>query len=110
MADFNWIPLVGSTVSFKPKINEARFGGGYSQRTPKGINNNPQMWNSLRFIDDESELDKIMTFFELRGGVSSFTWKPPEGTELKFICSEWNRNLISKGRTSIKAKFEQVFE
>jgi len=110
MSGFSWVPLTDSKLNHKPRKYEARFGDGYSQRTPQGINNNPQIWNSLRFVEDESVLDEIMAFFEAREGVSSFTWTPLRGVEARFLCSEWSRNFFTKNTTTITAKFEQVFE
>ena len=109
MPDFNWKPLREPTVSWNPKINEAIFGDGYSQRTPQGINNNPEVWDDLSFIYDDTICNNIISFFESKNGVSSFTWQPPKRTEGTYICKEWSRTHISKNISSITAKFEQVF-
>lgn len=110
MSEFKWVPQRNTSANYKPKVNKAVFGDGYSQRSKNGINNNPQDWANLVFKMDETELDKIETFLGLKGGVTSFTWTPPGKPEGKYLCSEWSRNYISKGVTSINAKFKQVFE
>lgn len=109
MSEFTGVPQRNASVDYKPQRNEARFGDGYAQRSPKGLNNNPQNWKGLRFHGTENELDAIEAFFELKGGVTPFTWTPPGKSEAKFICPEWAREHLYKNISVITANFEQDF-
>lgn len=109
MSDFNYVPKVSASVDFEPKINEVTFGDGNAQRTPQGINNNPQVWE-LVFVKKKSVGISILQFLDSKGGHTSFTWTPPNGTEAMFICKKWNGVLITRDIYSITATFDQVFE
>ena len=111
MSEFNWVPLVNAKAQYQPKTNEAPFGDGYSQRSAKGINNNPGQWPGLQFaFKDETEADKVEAFLASRQGAKSFTWTPPRKSEIKVVCKQWARDYAEENRTKITVTFEQVFE
>jgi hypothetical protein len=45
MARFDWAESSGTQLSQEPKVTRVQFGDGYSQRSPAGINHNPQRWS-----------------------------------------------------------------
>jgi phage-related protein len=74
MATFTWTPSFGSPESSQPKVLEADFGDGYSQRVRMGLNSDPKTWD-LRFDNRaDAERDQIRNFLEARGGVEAFDW------------------------------------
>ncbi len=108
---FNFTPDYGATKKSKPRVRAVEFGSGYSQRLTFGINQDPKVW-TLSFENRSStEANNIETFLELRKGVESFNWSPPDDTDTyKWICREWQKTLPYSNLFTITATFEQVFE
>ena len=109
MATFTWIPSNGSSVSHSPKINRAKFGDGYEQRSLNGINTNPRTWQVMFSNRRNDEADQIAEFLSARDGVESFDWTPPRGVTGKFICVSWTDSHNTSIHRSINATFEEVF-
>jgi phage-related protein len=109
MATFTWIPSNGSSVTHAPKVNRAKFGDGYEQRSLNGINTDPRMWQLMFQNRETSEADAIAAFLKARKGFESFDWTPSSGSAGKFICVEWTDSHESAGYRSINATFEEVF-
>ena len=109
MSDFDWIPLAQPSVTKSPRVKTAQFGDGYQQRVADGINTIAQVWN-LNFRSSKAVIDAIDAFLALKNGATSFTWTPPNGTEIKVTCASWARTLDGKSIHSLSATFQQVFE
>jgi phage-related protein len=109
MSDFNYSPVNGPTATIDAKTLEASFGDGYEQRVGDGINTMREVWN-LTFTGSRAYVEEIYTFLKSKAGVTSFTWTPPGGTEIKVTCKSWSKPIISKFNASINATFKQVFE
>lgn len=110
MSDFYWSPAYGFTVSKTPKILEAPFGDGYSQRSARGINNNAGKW-SLQFTNIADTIaDAIEAFLDAHSDGASFTWTPPNDTvEIVVYCKQYSRSFPTLGVSNISADFQQVF-
>lgn len=75
-----------------PDVTVAKFGDGYEQRTPNGINNNLQKWQMAFTKRSGADIDAVYDFLEARGGVESFDWVPRgEVTARTFVCRKWTR-------------------
>jgi len=61
-------------------------------------------------VRNTAEADVIEDFLTARGGVESFLWTPPTGSQGTYICESWTRQITGPGRFIINATFEQVFE
>lgn len=109
MSDFSYQPVFGAQRNKTPRVLSARFGDGYEQRLADGINTKPAIWN-LTFTYDNSTIASIESFLETKGGITSFTWTPHGGSEIKVICREWSKSIDSPTTSSIQTTFEQVFE
>lgn len=109
MSEFTWQPAYNANVTKAPRVKTAVFGDGYQQRAADGINTTLQVWQ-LMFQLSKTDIDAIDAFLAGKNGVTSFTWTPGNGTEIKVVCREWSRNIISPRADSLSAKFEQVFE
>lgn len=95
----------------QPRVREARFGDGYVQRAPDGINAQPQGWD-LQFNDVDDEIgDEMIAFLRQHAGYLPFSFHPLwEPLPIKVTCSQWRRTLGSQVRTSnITCRFEQDF-
>lgn len=111
MAEFTWIPSIGFTQDVTPKVYIARFGDGYSQRAPFGLNNIQRTWN-LQFNNNSiSTSSAIEAFLASKKGSMSFTWLPPgETTEVRVLCTKWTKTYDNSITRSINATFERVYE
>lgn len=114
MADtFTWIPdYNGTSNDFEPKTKRAKFGNGYSQRAPDGLNTIPDMWQvsfSARHFGDETEL--IINFLKAQKGAAYFLWTPPRSsTQIKVICEKFSRRPAAGPYDDVTATFEQVYD
>lgn len=111
MAEFNWKPSVGFTADTNPRVFSAKFGDGYSQRIPAGINNLEQSWN-LQFQNNPiNTANAIEAFFRSKNGAQSFTWIPPGDTsEVRVVCTKWSKVYETSISRTINATFERVYE
>ena len=104
---FTWKPLINPTGTVQFRGNTARFGDGYGQYTPDGINNRDQSW-PLTFRGRASEMDAIADFLDAHKGVS-FLWTPPRGPQALFRCGSYQYTPGAADRVQITATFEQWF-
>ena len=110
MATFSIAPDYGVQMSVKPRVRQAAYGDGYTQRVADGINTQPEEWALTFSARTTSERDTILAFLEARNGVESFDWTSPAGTVGKFICPEWTYVPANTATHTITAKFTQVFD
>jgi len=110
MATFSYTPSFAASESSRPRVRRFQAGDGYEQRVRFGLHTDPKEW-SLQFNNrSDTERDNILTFFETQAGVTSFDWTPPRGTAGKYVCDEWNLEMVSCNFNNITAKFRQVYE
>lgn len=111
MATFDFTPDYSPVKSKKPEVSTVKFGDGYEQRYPKGINNNPESW-SLQFNQrEQSEIQAIEDFLDARAGWEAFDWIPPNQVDtIRVKCSQWTRSEEKALRGNITCTFEEVFE
>jgi len=111
MSDFNWTPTIGFSSDATPSVSTARFGDGYAQRVPTGINNIGQNWNLQFNAQTLNTAAQIISFLESKQGYISFTWTPPgESTEVRVIAPKWTKNYESSISRAISVTFERVYE
>ena len=121
-------PDKGYTRQTQPRVLLAQFGDGYSQRLIDGINPLAETISVSFSTRDKGEIDHIISFFESKGGVSSFTFNvnqqyyssPGVTSEtdvtssdelaLKVICSSWNKTHDFGDFWSATASFVRVYE
>lgn len=109
MAEFTWAESPGAQLSAEPRLATTRFGDGYEQAAPDGLNPQPEMW-SLSFRDcNDVSADAIIAFFKARNGLA-FDWRPPRTTvPRRFVCRRWSRTWNDVGSWDIEATFEERF-
>lgn len=91
-------------------MSEARFGDGYEQRAPKGIN-----W--VRSIIDiqwnyctRTQADAIIAFFENQK-LRTFNYQMPQETVVRrWVVVSWRRSDRVDGYVDVRAKFRESFE
>jgi phage-related protein len=98
--DFIWTPSYASQLQLKPAVNVVRFGNGYEQRVPDGINSNQLRFNLNFEGRDSNEARAIAHFLHKRKGSEGFFFNAPfpynfDGSQLypkRFVCEEWDIN------------------
>ena len=109
---FFWVPSYAPSISSDPKVRSIRFGDGYEQRTPEGINNT-LISVSLSF-DKRTEIEatEMAHFLHIRQGQEAFSFLPPKpySSTKKFVCRKWDLSVEFEGNYSLKATFEEVAE
>lgn len=112
-AIFNWC-ATSANATLIPRVIETRFGDGYAQRRPAGINTQDEEW-ALEFRDRcKAEADAILAFLVARNGVDIFNWTPPRTAKVRsVICPEWSWSygemLADRGLTmTVNAKFVET--
>ncbi len=111
MATFEFTPDYAPVKAAKPEIQKIKFGDGYEQRYPKGINNNPKSWSLAFNQRSQEDADEIEAFLDARGGWEAFDWTPPDSeTEIRVKCESWSKTMEKGNYYSISCTFEQVFE
>ncbi|WP_170998940.1 phage tail protein [Escherichia coli] len=99
--------LLDMDVASVPSVRKVRFGDGYSQRAPAGLNANLKTYSVTLSVPRE-EATVLESFLEEHGGWKSFLWTPPyEWRQIKVTCAKWS-SRVSMLRVEFSAEFEQV--
>ena len=109
---FCWIPSYSPTISTEPSVRTLKFGDGYEQRSPDGINTN-LLKISLNYDNrDEAEITAISHFLNERGGSEAFAYLPPSpySSMKKFVCRKWDVTMNFDNNYSVKVDLEEVVE
>lgn len=110
MAVFAHVPTWSTQLTVDAKVVEARFGDGYSQSSPDGLNNTLEVWN-LQFKDiKDAEYVKIKNFLHQHKGSIPFQWTTPDGDTYWFRCKSWSGSPPSANVRDMTMKFEQVMK
>lgn len=107
MATFTIAPDFGASLTAKPRVNEAGYGDGYTQRLADGINALGEEWQLTFSARTAAERDAILAFLKARNGTEPFDWTSPSGTVGRFVCPEWGYSPINAASNTITAKFVQ---
>ncbi|WP_137653356.1 phage tail protein, partial [Escherichia albertii] len=77
MKTFRWKVKPGMDVASAPSVRKVRFGDGYSQRAPAGLNADLKTYSVT-----------------LSGGWKAFLWTPPyEWRQIKVTCAKWSSRV-----------------
>ncbi len=107
METFNWPVLPDMQVSTEPKVHVVKFGDGYEQRAPVGINNNLKAYDVTIRVNRQ-DAPELEDFFSRHGGVTAFLWTPPyDYKTIRVVCRKWGTR-VEMLRAVFTARFEQV--
>jgi phage-related protein len=106
---FEWFPDVSSQMSQEPKVEVVEFGDGYSVRTPKGLNNTPDIW-TMKFTSTRANCLEIIAFLKRHLGSKTFEWTNPHGEFGYYVCPKWSSDQMKGGITSVSVTFKREFE
>lgn len=97
----------------EPLINVARFGDGYAQRMPQGLNHdlekNTWTWENLSF----EEYTAIWDFLKEREGWKPFLYAVPWGgtpVQKKYVAPKYSRSRPTAAAWNITCEVEEVVE
>lgn len=107
METFHWRPKNHAQATAKPRVTTVRFGDGYPQRIPDGINNDLRNYD-VTFAGTAAKINLIEGFLARHNGVRSFLWRDPDRNYLiTVVCSSW-AITIDGDTKSISTTFEEV--
>lgn len=109
MAIFKW-PASRVSADETPRILSARFGDGYEQRRPDGINHIVQSWSLAFNCKRVADAQAIRAFLRAHRGVDLFQWAPPDSKEVVLvICRQWSGDAEPGDVRTVSATFERVY-
>ncbi|EER1711451.1 phage tail protein, partial [Escherichia coli] len=104
MKTFRWKVKPGMDVTSAPSVREVRFGDGYSQRAPAGLNADLKTYSVTLSVSRE-EATALESFLAEHGGWKAFLWTPPYGyRKIKVTCAKWS-SQVSMLRVEFSAEF-----
>ena len=105
---FTFTPSFSSRRAFKPQVNMMRFGDGYVQASPAGINPAVRTYELTFEKVTDIQADQIETFLADNVG-QSFYWTPPgESTPSLWLClGDYSREHTSYNVNRLNVVLEQ---
>ncbi len=113
LAVYDWVESPGTSLNERPRVAATRFGDGYEQRAPDGLNPITQTWQVVHRAIDIAVAEAIVAFLRARlsapAGLEAFEWWPPrQAAALRFTCREWTMNIDDETDTAtVTATFVQ---
>ncbi len=104
---FTWAATSQSTGTTTATVKRARFGDGYAQAAPDGLNARLRSYQ-LQFVGNRSTINEIVAFLDGHVG-QSFFWRGPLGTGL-YGCDTYIDSHLGGSVFSITATFEQTYQ
>lgn len=107
---FFWKPNIGSRADVTPRVKETKFGDGYSQRVPDGINNVLLEFDLTFEGIEEAESAAINHFLHEKEGRKFFIFTPPKpyNKNKRFICPNFTTDFVFHNNYLIRARFKEV--
>ncbi|PHI31030.1 phage tail protein [Budvicia aquatica] len=107
METFHWVPRPGMSIKAEPNVKVVKFGDGYEQRQPAGINNKLDKY-SVTFRIPRREWAFVSKFLSDHGAVTAFWWTPPSSfVPIKVVCRKWPSSF-QHTYVDISCEFEEV--
>ena len=104
-----WIPQ-DAQREMKPALFTAKFGDGYEQNTPQGLNWQPETWDLQFRFQSRDDADAAAAFLVAQGGYLAFTWRSPRGPNpIRVLCQDWSDTSTPGQAFTMQATFRQFF-
>ncbi len=102
-------PDYGPRRQTKRRVDVARFGDGYAQRRPAGINSSDDRWSLTWSMLDRDEFRTLDDFLRARLGVHAFWWQPPwDDAARRWVCTDLSADEPTSARFgAIRATFAE---
>ena len=99
-------PTYTLPCSVEPSLLISKFGDGYVQRSPDGINFIQKSWTLKWENLTKNERDTIADFFQTQGGYLPFLWTyPGESSPTQVLATNWTYELVEKEVYTITCTF-----
>lgn len=106
---FLWIPDEGVKDEPQESVLSARYGDGYEDLRPDGVNTVSIKRSAQFSVRSDAELDLIEAFLTARGRTQAFRWQwPTTAPDRVWRCDRWSTTHTSGGRV-ISVDFRQVY-
>lgn len=107
METFRWKIDPDMGVDSEPQVSVAKFGDGYEQRRPSGLNSNLEKYSvTIRVKRDEARF--LRDFLNRHAGVKCFLWTPPCSYQpIRVVCRKWSTK-VGMLKVTFTTTFEQV--
>ncbi|HFQ7235515.1 TPA: phage tail protein [Citrobacter braakii] len=108
MKTFHWAPREGMPSSVSPSVTTIKFGDGYEQRRPTGLNHQLINFQPVFRTTSDNSRTALEAFLVEHGGYKAFLWRQPKyNRTIKVVCREWS---VTDNVTysDFSCKFEQV--
>jgi phage-related protein len=103
-------PAPQSARPVKPRVNEAVFGDGYSQRSEDGLNTVNRTFQAQWPLLTIEQQEAIEDFLELHTSIA-FRWTPPlQSIERKWVAVDWTPGYAGADIVSLSANLKEVFD
>lgn len=102
------LPDYGSRRQSKARVLEARFGDGYVQRIPDGLNSIGKSWPLNWTLRTRAEITALEGFLESQAG-RPFSWTDPKGEVGRWTCDDWESNYDHPTMCSMSATFVRFY-
>lgn len=106
---FAWPVRTGVSGGGEFLVSEARFGDGYVQTSPDGLNNESQSW-PIAIVGRQEKVGPVLEFIRAHQGGTSFLWTPPLGVQGLYLCKTYEVLPHGGGVYTLSATFEQTFQ
>lgn len=108
MAVFTWRVEVGSSGSSDFAVFSSKFGDGYSQEVPNGMNNEVQKWSVVVSGKGSRHRDVVQFLRDHKG--SPFQWKAPNTDGLGWYkCKRYSQTDAGGDYWTLTMEFEQAY-
>lgn len=112
MADYIWTESASTSLEVVPHVIGTRFGDGYEQDAPDGLNPQHQEWDLVHAEVERALVDEIEAFILPGLGHARFDWVPlGKTTAIKVKCTSYRKVQTPVwGFFDLSLRFQQVFE
>ena len=92
----------------KPAVNVVKFGDGYEQRSPAGLNAMLRSYSPVFRITSEQDITALDNFLMRHGGYKAFLWHSPVTKRMvKVVCRQWSTTTDNVW-TDFHCQFDEV--
>jgi phage-related protein len=110
MARWVWSHTSSAETS-APAVRLVRFGDGYEQRAPAGLNHQLRSWQVRCERCEPRVWGDMLAFLRARAGVEAFDWTTNEDIPVRVVCETWQPEHVRiRGlhRVNVTMTFREV--
>ncbi|WP_374537183.1 phage tail protein [Chitinimonas taiwanensis] len=100
-------PDYGWSDSMQPRVRAMRFGDGYQQLIPDGLNT-LLAEVSVPFTNrTDAQRDQLLALFTSLGGAKPFLFTLPGKVQKAYICTRWTESRAGHNANNVQATFQE---